>query len=196
MGFSYGYNRAEQLKDYRTDRELILMLVDLVSRGGNLLLDIGPTSDGRIPVIMQERLTQIGTWLATNGEAIYGTKPWKTTRQWSEGEQPELNTGEYMTRYEVTDYVERKNPGQAVIETFFTAKGRDIYAIVPRWPGSRFTIKDVKAPRGLKVTLLGRDGDLKWSSKSSSVVVELPPAPGESSSAQHAYVLKLAGLGG
>ncbi len=58
MGFSYGYNRAEQLKDYHTGRQLLLMLVDTVSRGGNLLLDIGPTADGRIPVIMEQRLTR------------------------------------------------------------------------------------------------------------------------------------------
>ena len=56
MGFSYGYNRAERLEDYHTGRELVIMLVDIVSRGGNLLLDIGPTADGTIPVIMQERL--------------------------------------------------------------------------------------------------------------------------------------------
>ena len=78
MGFSYGYNRAETLKDYRTGRELILMLVDLVSRGGNLLLDIGPTADGRIPVIMEERLYQMGDWLKINGEAIYGTRHGRT----------------------------------------------------------------------------------------------------------------------
>ena len=56
MGFSYGYNRAERLEHYHTGRELVIMLCDLVSRGGNLLLDIGPDADGTIPVVMEERL--------------------------------------------------------------------------------------------------------------------------------------------
>ncbi|HET8548778.1 MAG TPA: alpha-L-fucosidase, partial [Bryobacteraceae bacterium] len=75
MAHSYGYNRAERAGDYRSEREMILMLVDLVSRGGNLLLDIGPTADGRIPVIMQDRLIDMGRWLKVNGDAIYGTRP-------------------------------------------------------------------------------------------------------------------------
>lgn len=190
MGFSYGYNRAERITDYRSDREMILMLVDLVSRGGNLLLDIGPTGDGRIPVIMQERLMQIGRWLGTNGEAIYGTRPWKRTRQWSEGTQAKLETGEYMTRYEVTDYIEQKKPGQAVIETFFTSKGNDVFAIVPRWPGPQLRLKNVNAPASLRASLLGSSGDLQWAANGSDLVITMPPAP----AAQHAYVLRLSGL--
>ncbi len=90
MGFSYGYNRAETLKDYHTTRQLLLMLIDIVSRGGNLLLDIGPRADGEIPVVMEERLEQMGSWLQANGEAIYGTRPWKRAAQWSTGTRPHL----------------------------------------------------------------------------------------------------------
>jgi alpha-L-fucosidase len=83
IGHSFGYNRAETLADYATREELIELLVDTVARGGNLLLDVGPTADGRIPVIMEERLLQVGDWLEINGEAIYGSRRW---REHSEGE--------------------------------------------------------------------------------------------------------------
>ena len=77
IGGSYGFNRAENIDDYSSSKDLILELVDIVSRGGNLLLNVGPTSDGRIPVIMQERLMDIGSWLDINGEAIYGSRKLK-----------------------------------------------------------------------------------------------------------------------
>lgn len=84
MGASFGYNRNEDINDYRPAREMVHLLIDTVSKGGNLLLDIGPTADGRIPVIMQQRLVEIGAWLKVNGEAIYGTRPW---RKHSEGDK-------------------------------------------------------------------------------------------------------------
>ncbi len=81
MGYSYGYNAAEQPKDYKTSAELVHFLVDMVSKNGNFLLDIGPKADGTIPDIMQSRLRDIGRWLRTNGEAIYGTHYWWRTSQ-------------------------------------------------------------------------------------------------------------------
>jgi alpha-L-fucosidase len=193
MGHSYGYNRAEKLQDYRTDRELILMLIDLVSRGGNLLLDIGPAADGRIPVIQEERLLQLGRWL-DNGEAIYGTRPWVRSRQWTEGEQPKLEQGEYMIRYEVTDYVDQKKPGQAVIQAFFTKKGNDVYAIIPGWPGTEFTLKNATAGSDLQVQMLGRAGALKWSAAGGNIRVTMPEASSDAAKAQYAHVLRFRGL--
>lgn len=77
IGGSFGYNRNETLEDYATAPELVRVLVDTVSDGGNLLLGIGPAADGRIPVIMEKRLLEIGAWLETHGEAIYGTRRWE-----------------------------------------------------------------------------------------------------------------------
>lgn len=74
IGDSYGFNRAENWNHYNTTKDLIVELVDIVSRGGNLLLNIGPAADGTIPVVMQERLIEIGNWLNVNGEGIYKTR--------------------------------------------------------------------------------------------------------------------------
>jgi len=113
IGSSFGYNRNEQLNDYSTSEELVHLLIDKVSSGGNLLLNIGPTADGRIPVIMQQRLADIGSWLDVNGEAIYGTRAWdKATKQ------PNINA-------------------------FFTAKGKDLYVICTKYPDRAITVRGV-----------------------------------------------------
>ena len=77
IGKSFGVNRIETTEDYMSAAELVELLVSLVSAGGNLLLNIGPNPDGTIPVIMQERLEQMGEWLKVNGEGIYASRKLK-----------------------------------------------------------------------------------------------------------------------
>jgi alpha-L-fucosidase len=116
IGHSFGYNRAETVSDYATPEELVALLVDTVARGGNLLLDIGPTADGRIPVIMEERLLQMGRWLEVNGEAVYGTRRW---REHAEGER---------VRYTAR--------GEAVYATVLGWPGRTVTLEAPRPSGN------------------------------------------------------------
>ena len=80
IGRSFGVNRIETTDDYMSAAELIEMLVQLVSAGGNLLLNVGPNADGTIPVIMQERLEQMGDWLKVNGEGIYASRKLKKSK--------------------------------------------------------------------------------------------------------------------
>ncbi|MHA2038171.1 MAG: alpha-L-fucosidase, partial [Promethearchaeota archaeon] len=77
IGNSFGYNQFESEEDYMSAEELIFLLIDIVSKNGNLLLNVGPTADGKIPEIQEMRLLDLGEWLDVNGEAIFGTRPWK-----------------------------------------------------------------------------------------------------------------------
>ncbi|HZG70743.1 MAG TPA: alpha-L-fucosidase, partial [Chondromyces sp.] len=78
LGYSFGFNRLEDTKQVIASKDLIRLFVDIVSKNGNLLLNVGPKDDGTIPQIQLDRLTDLGSWLKINGEGIYDTKPWKT----------------------------------------------------------------------------------------------------------------------
>lgn len=135
MGRSYGYNRAENINHYRSSKELVHELIDVVSRGGNLLLNVGPTADGRIPVIMQERLRDIGSWLQINGEAIYGTRPWAGNGLPTTGNPPNVR---------------------------YTRKGDDLYAHLLEWPDGELVLPLPEPRPGTRIRLLGLERDLPW----------------------------------
>ncbi|MFE9612405.1 alpha-L-fucosidase [Streptomyces sp. NPDC006012] len=144
---SYGYNQATPDSAYMTTEEVVHSLVDIVSKNGNFLLDIGPRADGTIPEIMQTRLRETGQWLRVNGEAIYGTTYWSSMAQLGED-----------LRFTV-------RPGAA----FY------IHSLAE--PGAKLTVEaPVPVRSGDKVTMLGHDRPLTWHISNGALVVDVPAA--------------------
>lgn len=194
IGKSFGYNRVETHSDYNSGELLITMLCDVVSRGGNFLLDIGPTADGRIPVVMEDRLLQIGDWLEVNGEAIYGTRRWTRDCQWSDGTIRQYTKEEFHrnTPDPILEMARCPRDGQARKECYFTAKGNTVYAMITVLPDSgHVRIRDIELEENTRVTMLGVGGDLQVARTSSGIVVELPRLNPSRLPCQHVFTLKL-----
>jgi alpha-L-fucosidase len=151
---SFGYNRYSVEADFMTERELIHSFADIVSKNGNLLLNVGPRGeDAAIPEPQLRRLAWLGTWLRTNGAAIYGTRPWRR----AEGTTRES------------------------LGVRFTAKGDTVYAILLGTPpGATVTLEGVMPAGGARVELLGR-GAVEWHADGPDCRIELggplPTAP-------------------
>lgn len=90
LGYSFGYNQTEDETASMDGAELIRYLVDVVSKNGNLLLNVGPRADGTIPPLQLAALEELGNWLGANGSAVFGTRPW-------------LRAGDGATRYTYRD---------------------------------------------------------------------------------------------
>ena len=168
IGTSFGYNRTENLNDYSTAEQLINLLVSTVSAGGNLLLDIGPAADGTIPVIMQQRLLEIGMWLRINGEAIYGSRAFIRSKK-DEAINPETNK-----------------------TIFFTKKNRDLYVICLDWPDDNVVLKGVKAVDKIKVQLIGTEKLVQFKASGGNLVITPPVLTPDDY--QLAYVFKVSGI--
>lgn len=194
MGYSYGYNRAETIDDYKPARELIMILCDLVSRGGNFLLDIGPTGDGRIPVIMQQRLLEIGDWLKVNGEAIYGTRYAGRDCQWSKGARPNQQYGEYMIKYNLMEQIGREaKDGKAVKQLFFTKKPDALYAITTGWLAPEITLENIQLPPNATVKMLGMNTPVRTEVRGKDLVLHVPMLPPEQLPCRYNFAFKLPG---
>lgn len=115
LGRSFGLNRNEPLEAYMSPRDLVHFFVKAVANGGGMILNVGPYCDGQIPLLQQERLLQLGSWLKVNGEAIYGST---VAERSTEEKQVELKRIDPSIDF---DWV-RNSPGKPISEDDFTAE--------------------------------------------------------------------------
>lgn len=165
---SWGYIKDEE---YKSADELIDQLVDIVSKNGILLLNIGPKSDGSIPEQVEKILLEIGNWLQINGKAIYGTRPWSI---YGEGPTVQLDGA----------HQESKNIPYTAQDVRYLAGVGDsrtpLYAVALEWPENEFHFPALKldsvniTKKIKKVRLLGCTETLEWSQSEAGLVINLP----------------------
>ncbi len=165
---SWSYTEELDIKSART---MLQMLIDIVSKNGNLLLNISPTADGVIDVAQRRSLLDMGDWLRANGEAIYGTRPFVTY-----GEGPKrIASSEHGGHF-------TQMSGEYTAENFrFTTKGNTIYAIQLGWAGSEVdvTIRSLAKNKLGKtkithVSVLTSDEKIDWQETDEGLVVKTP----------------------
>ncbi|WP_353062413.1 alpha-L-fucosidase [Tunturibacter psychrotolerans] len=174
---SWGYIENDTFK---TPAVIIQQLADVVSKNGNLLMNIGPRSDGTIPDEVQHILLDVGGWLKVNGDAIYGTRPWSVF-------------GEGPTKVKEGSFHDTDTVPYTPQDFRFTTKGGVLYAIEMEWPANAEAViqtlgsGETGARSVGSVSLLGHDGNLPFTQEADGLHIQIPSVnPGK-----YAYVYKI-----
>lgn len=173
---SWSYIDGEENK---SPEQIVHDLIDIVSKNGNLLLNIGPRSDGTITDEQKEVLLSIGKWLKINGEAIYGTRCWK-------------KFGEGNTEPTKGSFTDNTATAYTAQDMRFTTKGNDFYAVILNWSDNGILIKSldkeaIADARILDISLLGSDEKINWKQTDEGLKIFFP----EKKPCEYAYSFKI-----
>jgi alpha-L-fucosidase len=172
--------------EYKTPKRVIDMLVDIVSRNGNLLLNFPLPNSGMLDEAELKILSEITAWMNVNNKAIYGTRPWKIF-----GDGPGIVKPDPKVKYNESS---RKDFTAADVR--FTTKGKTLYAFFMGWPEKQIVIAPLAVGRAYvagkirSVHLLGHRGKLRWTHDVNGLAVELPAVK----PCDHAFALEIEGL--
>lgn len=152
-------------EEYKTSDYLLDELIDIVSKNGCLLLNVDPKSDGTIPEETQQILREMGVWLSLNGEAVYGTRPWKVY-------------GEGPTKVSTGHHSEKENVDSGPEDIRFTTKDDILYATALGWPSDgTFTIKTLaednplESRKPVSVEFISGDNEISWEQTGEGLVL-------------------------
>ncbi|MFY0685822.1 MAG: alpha-L-fucosidase [Cyclobacteriaceae bacterium] len=149
--------------NWKSAETLVHNIVDIAAKGGNYLLNVGPTAEGLIPVATVDRLAKVGEWMAVNGEIVYSSR---TIEKFKEGE----------ATYYVTDKT-----------------GKVSYVIATEWPGEQLEFSHVKPSENSEIIMLGSDQKLNWATTDGKTTVDIPLSLQEPGNrpCKYAWVLKV-----
>lgn len=173
---------------FKSADHLVDILIDIVSKNGVLLLNVGPKADGIIPETAKQRLLDMGKWLKINGEAIYGTRPWTKY-----GEGPSYLEG--VDEYNIFGGPDEE-PDYSGKDIRFTVKNNVLYAIALGWPGKELVIRTLRrwAPQEddekgeiKSITMLGDGKKLEWKFSEKGLTIKTP----KEKPCEHAFVFKI-----
>ena len=172
---SWGYIKDDTFKSAEF---VVHQLIDIISKNGTLLLNFGPRSDGTIPEQVQQVLLDVGAWLNVNGQAIYGTRPWRIY-------------GEGPTKVAAGSFHDTDTASYTAEDFRFTTKADALYVIGLKWPAKEEIVihslgRGIESKPVQSVTLLGSDARLKFEQRPDGLHVHLPAQP----PAKYAYVLR------
>jgi alpha-L-fucosidase len=177
-----GWHYDKEAK-YKTPKTIIDMLVDVVSRNGNLLLNFPLPNSGELDAEEMKIVSEITKWMAVNSQGIYGTRPWKTFGDGPVALAP-ARGGAFNEQYRKDFTAE---------EVRFTTKGKTIYAFVMGWPEKQAVVKPLGVNSSVEkvkignVELLGFQGKVKWTQDDKGLTVQMP----EQKPCDHAIALKI-----
>ncbi len=180
-----GHWHYDKEAKYKSPKTVIDMLVDIVSRNGNLLLNFPLPSNGELDSEELKILSEITKWMAVNREAIYSTRPWKIF-----GDGPGTATSAQGERFN-----ERNRKALTTEDVRFTTRSNTLYAFVMGWPEKEAVVRRLATNSKLgvgkvrNVELLGLQGKLKWVQDETGLKVQMPPEK----PCNHAIALKIIG---
>jgi alpha-L-fucosidase len=165
---------------YKSTTLVLQLLADIVSKNGNLLLNLPPRPDGTLDAREEQILTDLAAWMPVNGESIFGTRPWKVF-------------GEGPSKPKKVEGWSEGGLSYTAKDLRFTTKGDALYALALGWPeDGKLLVKSLATPAGkvANVTLLGHPGKLEWTQTDDGLAVIMP----EHKPCEHVFALKISGI--